>query len=536
MAFFDLIQYLVDHSRLDSLAGTLAAGIWGLPFNKSLEVIRLLKKNDVSELGKHLPALIVIRKQMQNDGALPGLIHVAEESGFTALVSSDPSYVHVWRGIVTLAQSLAREGDIQNLMELMKLMLDYRQSAELKPVKVSVGAPDFKIKAMTAHGSKGLEFDYVFIPYANEEFWINRSRGSSFILPEKNYSDYNVKDMRRLFYVAVTRAKKHAVILYALEEPDGKVMTPLRFIDELKEKETNKKVLPRTNISFKSVSGGDKKDHQILLVNEAKKILTETGLSVTALNHYLECPSKFLYESILKLPQAPSVMAEKGSAMHYAISKIWQLNKKTLGAEKIEKCIAESATEYVNKSFLSLSDREALENELSKNAPAVATSLLPHWKSKGNISSERWVEVPFDSEFEKERISINLHGKLDTIIDTGPQVSVFDYKTKQAMSEAAIKGETRNDDGNYFRQLVFYNILLETSHWRGKKIQTSLVFVSPDNKGRCPIVSLPVGAEDVKRVKDEIGALVKAIWSGEITEQYCDDPACRYCGYRRLLK
>jgi len=75
---------------------------------------------------------------------------------------------------------------------------------------------------MTAHGSKGLEFDYVFMPYATEEAWIGRPRGSSFVLPEKKSTDHDIRDTRRLFYVALTRAKKHAVILSALEESDGK--------------------------------------------------------------------------------------------------------------------------------------------------------------------------------------------------------------------------------------------------------------------------------------------------------------------------
>src|ERR1019366_2966533 len=104
-------------------------------------------------------------------------IESADMWGYTELFAYAPAFVHVWRGIVALAESIAREGNTQSPRELIDAMLAYRLSAESKTVKVSVGAPDLPIQALTAHGSKGLEFDYVFIPYATEEAWIGRPRG-----------------------------------------------------------------------------------------------------------------------------------------------------------------------------------------------------------------------------------------------------------------------------------------------------------------------------------------------------------------------
>ncbi len=270
---------------------------------------------------------------MQEDGAVAFLVHAAEISGFSTLASRDPAAIHVWRGIVTLAESLAREGNIQSPLELMKAMLAYRQSAESKTVKVSIGAPDLPISAMTAHGSKGLEFDYVFMPHATEEAWIGHMRGASFVLPEKSTSGNDIRDTRRLFYVALTRAKKHAVILTALEESDGKSLTPLRFIAELNPGSVAAMTLPRSEAELPSTREALVQSEYtriaLGMTSIAKQILLENGLSVTALNHFLECPSKFLYLSILKLPQAPSPAAEKGTAMHYAIFRF--------GKEEIER-------------------------------------------------------------------------------------------------------------------------------------------------------------------------------------------------------
>jgi DNA helicase-2/ATP-dependent DNA helicase PcrA len=536
VAFFDLIEYITDPSRLDSLGKTIIAGLWDLSFEQSVVLIRAIRGGKISDLDTVLPALSRIREIMSRDGALSGVIRSAEESGFTDLVASDPAFVHIWKGIVILAESLARDGDINNPSELMKAMLDYKLSAETKTVKVSVGAPDFQIRAMTAHGSKGLEFDYVFMPYVNEEAWVGKARGSSFALPEKNSSDHDIRDIRRLFYVAITRARKHAVILYSTEESDGKALTPLRFVSELHPDHISLKSLNRKDVSVKlsSTKGFSINNYQNLMVNEAKKVLIESGLSVTALNHFLECPSKFLYESILKLPQAPSVSAEKGSAMHEAISTAWI--KKTKSPEQIEKIITEVITEYIDKSLLSIGDKKALKKELIENVPDVAKALSAHFDTPGAVSTERWVETPFDGIFNGENITIKLHGKLDAIVDEGDSVNVFDYKTRQSMSISAIKGETKNDDGNYFRQLVFYTLLLRgDSWWRTKNISTSLMFVSPDNKGRCPIVTLPINEDDLKKVNTEIQSVIDSVWSGKIAEEYCNDTNCQYCGYRRIL-
>jgi DNA helicase-2/ATP-dependent DNA helicase PcrA len=614
--FFDLIEYLADPSKNDALGRTLAAGMWDLSFEESAKLIKSLRsgqygrqsgaREHARQASKHtnqsyslenkIPALIHLQRKALNDGAVGFIINAAEESGFTGLVARDPAYIHVWRGIVALAESLAREGDIQSPAELMKAMLAYRLSAESKTVKVSVGAPDLPIQAMTAHGSKGLEFDYVFMPYATEEAWIGRSRGSSFILPEKKTDDHSVKDIRRLFYVALTRAKKHAVILSALEESDGRALTPLRFIAELDSKSVANIELPRAEgelprqhpeipgegtlrtrlASAKSDFSADDSaesplgksrvpesdvsgcEYSTKMIGLAKEVLLDTGLSVTALNHFLECPNKFLYLSVLKLPQAPSAAAEKGTAMHEAISRVWQddalssVDKAEDRVARIRKIIEETVTEYLDASFLPANEKEAVKKELFEDAPAVAKALPAHFalgahfqgkdgqKEKGTVFTERWVKTVFEGVSKdllgkNQRIAIPIHGKLDAIVESGDEVLVFDYKTRQAMSINKIKGETksasRRTNGDYFRQLVFYKLLLTgESRWKNRKVTPSLVFISPDDKGRCPTITLPITAEDVETVKKQIQSVIDGVWSGSIATAKCADPACEWCG------
>jgi DNA helicase-2/ATP-dependent DNA helicase PcrA len=567
--FFDLIEYLTDPSKTDALAKTVIAGMWGLSFDDATLLVRALSSNTETHIENKLPALSRIKAELLADGAVGFLIHTAHYSGFTDLIAKDPSYVHVWRGIVALAESLTREGDLRNPTELMQSMLAYRTSAETRKVKVAVGAPDVPLRAMTAHGSKGLEFDYVFIPYATDEAWIGRTRGASFVLPKKRTSDSDVSDIRRLFYVALTRARKHVTVLTALEESDGKQLTPLRFISELDSKHVVQMSLPRMGAESMYVTEAKNAEKvaepgktgtgtsriiaanafafspiQTKLVAIAKHVLLEKGLSVTALNHFMECPSKFIYQSILKMPQAPAVPSEKGNAMHEALAKVWRSEKRD--EKTIEAILKESLEDYFKKSFLPTNEKKSAEKELIEDVPTVAKALEPHFKTPPNtaVFTESWAETEFLGEYMENKnvqknqpvpVRIPIHGKLDAVLDTGNELFIFDYKTRKAMSENAIKGETKNDDGNYFRQLIFYKILAESEpRWRSRRITPSLIFVSPDDKGRCPTVTLPIETADITRVKNEIQSLIDSVWSGKVALDYCTDPECEWCGMKRV--
>jgi CRISPR/Cas system-associated exonuclease Cas4 (RecB family) len=99
----------------------------------------------------------------------------------------------------------------------------------------------------------------------------------------------------------------------------------------------------------------------------------------------------------------------------------------------------------------------------------------------------------------------------------------------------AIKGETKDSDGGYFRQLVFYYILLsQEPRFKNRIIIPSLVFVSPDEKGRCPIITLPINREDIVKVNEEINSLIESVWSGDITKGYCGDRECQWCSLKKL--
>lgn len=78
------------------------------------------------------------------------------------------------------------------------------------------------VRLMTMHAAKGLEFDTVFIIEANE----------GQVPYKKAMKEQGVEEERRLFYVAMTRAKELLKIVY-VKTKNGKETSPSRFVDEL---------------------------------------------------------------------------------------------------------------------------------------------------------------------------------------------------------------------------------------------------------------------------------------------------------------
>lgn len=86
------------------------------------------------------------------------------------------------------------------------------------------------VMLMTMHGAKGLEFESVFIPDANEG-----------VTPHsKSVLNADMEEERRMFYVAMTRAKSHLHIYY-LKERFNKEVDVSRFVEELQEEIKDKK-------------------------------------------------------------------------------------------------------------------------------------------------------------------------------------------------------------------------------------------------------------------------------------------------------
>ena len=109
---------------------------------------------------------------------------------------------------------------LENMRELATLAIKYDhfplgegiekliEEAALVSDQDSLEKNENAVKLMTVHASKGLEFDYVFITGLEEDLFPHQRLNST-----KNKEDS--EEERRLFYVALTRARKKIYLTYA---------------------------------------------------------------------------------------------------------------------------------------------------------------------------------------------------------------------------------------------------------------------------------------------------------------------------------
>jgi hypothetical protein len=129
-----------------------------------------------------------------------------------------------------------------------------------------------------------------------------------------------------------------------------------------------------------------------------------------------------------------------------------------------------------------------------------------------------------------------LRGDIDALaFESGSAVHVLDYKTGAPKSRNAIQGLTKNDTGDYFRQLTFYRLLLDTE---GKYtcIDATLDFLQPDAKGKMHRETFEITTEHVETLCGDIDRAATEIWNLTFWENRCDDKECEYCRLRDLMK
>lgn len=93
------------------------------------------------------------------------------------------------------------------------------QQAKARKIK---GERENKVQLMTIHSAKGLEFEDVFVIHANE----------GEIPHQKAEKKDEIEEERRLFFVALTRAKNNLCISY-ITQKNGNSIKPSRFVEEL---------------------------------------------------------------------------------------------------------------------------------------------------------------------------------------------------------------------------------------------------------------------------------------------------------------
>ena len=136
-------------------------------------------------------------------------------------------------------------------------------------------------------------------------------------------SGSEIEDERRLFFVAMTRAKNYLYITYPLTDKKEKSYMASKFITEIKDtsEDIDKLEVEENDIIEYTSELMKFNQGKPSLIDESlmEEILSNFRISATSLNKYLKCKLTFYFETILRVPMARSNSMGYGNAIHYSL-------------------------------------------------------------------------------------------------------------------------------------------------------------------------------------------------------------------------
>ncbi|MEA2098334.1 MAG: ATP-dependent DNA helicase [Patescibacteria group bacterium] len=418
--------------------------------------------------------------------------------------------------------------DVSSVLEFVNLHETHRitlnTTSEFNDEKKSVNL-------ITAYGAKGLEFDTVFLVDCSESLWMkNNNSRLNFpmninLAPQKD----SVEDKLRLFYVAITRAKKNLYLTNYKYDNKGKEKVKLRFLNFAKEKEENKKEKKNLKILENEKKDFIKKENlesfvelkleiNNHIVGNAKKedllqnLLKNYKLSVTHLNSFLDVtkkgPQEFLERQLLKFPQAQNKNSAYGSAVHNTFNIFYSEFKQRKNIPELDLFL---------KIFEDSLKRQRLnKNDFKEMLERGRDELSFYYKKKKSLFD---INDLSELDFKSQGVNINgvhITGKLDRmhLDEEKKNIVVYDYKTGKPFENWKVSEDHKKiNSWNYHNQLVFYKLLVENSRDFGDRYTVDtgvLEFIKPENNNLISL-SLSIQNEDIQRLKNLIQAVSKKI-------------------------
>lgn len=468
--------------------------------------------------------LAFLGKIGRNDPLVRSFNKIAEESGFVSHILSLSESHELLPLFEALLRAVERFAE-RNKLATIETFIGYLAEAREHGLSITAegGVPD-GVAVMTAHRAKGLEFDHVYILHANDGVWGGRRSRELFHLPISGGNEnHEIEDERRLFYVALTRARKEATVSYYLLGDDGRERLPSRFLEEMDERHLEKKSVsekpPHPRVSKTPAVLSDKK--------YLRSLFLERGFSVTHLNSFLTCPWRYFFVDLIRIPKSQTPALLYGSAIHNTLKVYFDAYARDEDLP-IQKVLG----------FFESSLRRSHLNEKEFGAHLAEgkrelRGYLSNWDFPRTIWNEyRIAGMPFRVSESQE---IKLNGSLDKVeLFPDGTVNVVDYKTGRPKSRAEIEGRTKNSAGDYKRQLIFYRLLLDgIKKWCMKT--GTIDFIKPDDRGRYRREVFEVSDSEVVELKKLIADVAGQILSLSFWNRTCDDPKCEWCRLRELL-
>lgn len=504
---------------------------------KKLDFIVLMRQlvnwKEPEKIEEFLKTYDYLQEYMQTNDLRSTVVEVINRTGIlTSFQKYDKNRMENFMGIKKIIDEATQLSNITPTMNLHDFV-QYLQDSLDNEIEISIDKSESvqnAIQLLTYHGSKGREFEHVYLPKMLAKVWEDfPDKGYKLITDEyfdkESASIKKDSELLKLLFVGVTRAKYALTISFADAEEE-KPQQITKYLADFSEYPFDSMTIPYdadefTHEFFKAISR-DVYDNQKAFKEEIKERVKKVILSPSRLNDYLDCPRKFFYYKILGINvlDANQDSSNFGTLVHNTLDYAVKIAKNT-GAYPTKDEISEKLMKDIEDAVFS-------GDEIREKFVKLGKNFVDNYYVK-------FAEIPIsrvaEAEYKIDSVQVDdffIEGKIDRIEQNSDGTyQLYDYKTGKSVSEnqIAIGGSKEN----YYNQLCFYKYIFEKS--KNKKVsKTGLIYVE-ENKTK----EKDLDNTDMEYIENKIREVHQAMMELKFNPSNTTS-SCKFCPYKHMCK
>ncbi|MBT4857331.1 UvrD-helicase domain-containing protein [Candidatus Uhrbacteria bacterium] len=400
------------------------------------------------------------------------------------------------------------------------------QAGEAGKLSTDIEAGPDVVNIMTVHASKGLEFRFVFLVNLVEQRFPSQRRADPIKIPEELVKEIqneegnpHIEEERRLFYVAMTRAKE-GLFMFSAEDYGGvRKRKPSRFIQD-----ANLEPQRRTGNVQRL---GEEMDVEVKAGNNIPSFKPGT-MSFTQLAAFSSCPLQYKFAHILHVPVFGRYQMSFGKTMHNSLQHFMervvaaqQKSEETSGAD------TETPIEFPSLNIL----KEIYEaNWIDEWYPD--DDIREEYRQNGldsltafhtDLNARKPKVSMIEKGFTLKIGEVTVKGRIDRIDEIEDGFEIVDYKTGSPKALEKIGWQEK-------RQLVLYALAAERCFDPPLKITKLTYHYLEDNS----LVTFEPKQKDIEKLQQEVLGTVARMKESDF--KATPGWNCKFCDFRDICE